>query len=155
MLFKLCQGKYENYLRPFFSDYEKKYLISEIDMIISNGGRDIGFDNFKLNRILIYGMRYYVGEHVGLLTTVLWEMLMTRIIVDGTDYESFLDFAGVGGSQDLRTGHITLRYDLQKIRQRLIEEDFPDYTAGYKRHTDGEISKNFKKSIDNITSVIY
>ncbi len=149
MLFKLLNGKNEKYLCPFFSDFEKNYLISEIDMIIAHGGQYIVFDNFKPNRILIYMGKYYVGECVGLLTTFLWEMFNARIIVDGTDYESYLDFAGEGGSTDLHTGHITLEYDLKKIKHRFFEEDFPDFTVGYKPRTDGKISRKFKESIEN------
>lgn len=153
MLIKLRNGKNDKYLCPIFSDFEKNYLISEIDMIIANGGEYIEFDNFKPNRILIYMGKYYVGECVGLLTTFLWEMFLTRIIVDGTDYESYLDFAREGGSHDLRTGQIILRYDLKKIKHRFFEEVFPDFTAEYKHRTDGKISRDFKKSIENKTAV--
>lgn len=148
MLIKLCQGENDNYLYPIFSDFEKEYLITEIDMIISNGGNYIEFDNFKSDRIFVYTDGYYVGDCVGELAKVLWELLNLRIIIDGTDMESYLDFARVCGSMDNHSGHITLRYDLQKIKQRIFDEKF-DYTLGYKRHTDGIISKEFKESIDN------
>ena len=40
MLFKeSMSGNFIAFLQPIFSDFEKQYLLSEIDMIIKNGGK--------------------------------------------------------------------------------------------------------------------
>lgn len=126
MFFKLEPEENVMYLKPIFSDFEKEYLLSEIDMIIKNGGDRFVFDNFEKNRISVYmtcGFCCYIGFCSGLLSDVLWTLLATRLIVDEIDYGSYLNFATEGSSYDPGTGQITLNLNPEKIRQFFLEEE--------------------------------
>ena len=133
------------YLCPIFSDFEKNYLLSEIDMIIQNGGERFVFDNFETNRILVYFRKYCIGTCTGILTEILWQLLVTRITIDGVYYNSYLDFALKGATKDLDTGQITLQYDLHKIKEIFLEEDFLKLIHNPENNTD--ISRDFIESI--------
>ena len=133
------------YLCPIFSDFEKNYLLSEIDMIIQNGGERFVFDNFETNRILIYFGKYCIGTCTGILTDILWQLLVTRITIDGVYCNSYLDFALKGATKDLDTGQITLQYDLHKIKEIFLEEDFLKLIHNPENNTD--ISRDFIESI--------
>lgn len=133
------------YLCPIFSDFEKNYLLSEIDMISQNGGERFVFDNFETNQILIYFRKYCIGTCSGILTDILWQLLATRITIDGVCYGSCLDFALKGATKDNETGQITLQYDMHKIKKIFLEEDFLKLIRNPENNTD--FSRDFIESI--------
>lgn len=114
-------------------------------MIIQNGGDTFRFDNFEANRILIYWGKYYIGDCLGILSNILWELLVTRVIIDGVYYDSYLDFALKGTAHDLETGQITLQYDPQKIKKIFQEDDLFKLICEHENGTD--ISRAFVESI--------
>lgn len=146
MLFKTIRGEYEYYICPIFSEFEKNYILSEIDMLLSNGATEVVFDNFKENSLLVYSRHYPIGNYVGVLNTCLFELLKARIVKNGVDCESFLDFANIGSSEDNHTGQVRITFDLQKIKD-MLEKGFQNYTTEYTRCTDGRTSKKFFANI--------
>ena len=145
MFFKETEENNVSYLKPILSDFEKEYLLNEIDMIKKNGGEHFVFDNFEANHISIYFDNFYIGTCSGILSNVLWELLATRIIIGGIYRNSYLDFALEGATQDLDTGHITLKYDPQKIKKIFLEDNFLKLILERKVRTD--IQRAFIESI--------
>lgn len=145
MFFKETRENNARYLKPIFSDFEKEYLLSEIDMIIKNGGDKFVFDNSETNRISVYFTgRYCIGFCSGVLSEVLWTLITTKLIDDETYYGSYLDFAIEGGSNEPKTGHMTLNLDSKKIRQIFLEKDLFKLLTGNRSNS----SKDFIESVE-------
>ena len=129
MLFKDTTEKNSRYLKPIFSDFEKEYLLSELDMIIENGGDIFEFDSLETNRFSVYffgGRRYFIGFCSGTLSNVLWTLLTTKLMDEEIYYGSYLGFAIESGIGELQSGHMThmtLSLDSNKIKQFFLTED--------------------------------
>lgn len=151
MFFKYTTEKNARYLKPIFSDFEKEYVLSELDMIIKHGGDIFEFDNLETNRFSVYlaaGSRYFLGFCSGTLSNVLWTLLTTKLIYEDIYYGSYLDFAINGSSEEIQTGHMTLYVNSKKIKQLFLNEDLFRIITEKRSNS----SKHFIEIIENANS---
>ena len=148
MLFKDTTEKNSRYLKPIFSDFEKEYLLSELDMIIKNGGDIFRFDSLETNRVSVYfkpGHRsFFIGFCSGTLANVLWTLLITKLIHEDIYYGSYLGFAINGSSEE--PGQMTLDLEPNKIKQFFLNEDLFRLMT----ESPSNSSKRFIKIIENV-----
>ena len=148
MFFRDTKEKNARYLKPIFSDFEKEYLLSELDMIIEKGGYRFEFDSLETNRFSVYffgGRSYFIGFCSGTLSNVLWTLLTTKLMDEEIYYGSYLGFAIESGMEEIQTGHMTLCLDSNKIKQFFLTEDLFRLIA--EKH---DSSKRFIEIIENV-----
>ena len=130
MIFKVLWKDSFGYVCPIFSEFEKNYLLSEIDMILSNSGSTIVFDNFKKGRIFAYSFHqpeYFRSELSGILKDCLLELFEKYpYLKKEFEQNSLLKYACTGGSENNTTGQVKIEYNLSIIKE-IIMNGFENY----------------------------
>lgn len=125
MIFKFFWENNIGYVCPIFSEFEKNYLLSEIDMILSNSGSTIVFDNFKKGRIFAYykpqQLEFTRIELSGILKDCLLEIFEKYPYLKKEFHQnSLLKYACTGGSEDNTTGQVKIEYNLSIIKEMIM-----------------------------------
>ena len=116
MLFKVIWKENLGYVCPIFSEFEKNYLLSEIDMLLSNSCYKIQFDNFKKGHIFAYSdhqPEYFRSELTGFFKDCLLELFEKYpYLKKEFSQESLLKYACIGSSEHVKECHVKIDYSL-------------------------------------------
>lgn len=130
MLFKVIWKEDLGYLCPIFSEFEKNYLLSEIDMLLSNSCSNVRFDNFKKGRIFAYSIHqpgHDTSEIAGILKDCLLELFEKYPYIKREfNQESLLKYACTGSGESVQEYHVSIDYSLARIKE-MIMNGFENY----------------------------